>query len=266
MTLEIGLVVFDWAGTVIDFGCQAPAGAFVKAFAERNVTVTMDEARAPMGLHKKQHLREMLSQKSVRDKWQAAQNRDWTESDIEMLYQRVTPMQVAAAVLHSKLIPGTIECVKELRGMGMKIAATTGYFLEAAQACYTAGKSQGYEPDFAICADEVSTGRPAPWMIFRCMEATAVYPPRRVVKVGDTIVDVTDGLNAGVWSVAVVDSSNEMGLSEEEFIALTGKERENRREEVRTKFEEADADFVIDNLTQLPEVVRELNRRLTDSL
>ena len=31
---DIRLVVFDWAGTVIDFGCRAPTGAFVAAFAE----------------------------------------------------------------------------------------------------------------------------------------------------------------------------------------------------------------------------------------
>ena len=62
-------------------------------------------------------------------------------------------------------------------------------------------------------------GRPAPWMIFRCMEALNVYPPAAVVKVGDTVIDIEDGLNAGAWSVGVVDSSNEMSLTAAELAA-----------------------------------------------
>jgi phosphonoacetaldehyde hydrolase len=256
MARDIGLVVFDWAGTVIDFGCCAPAGAFVRAFAEAGISASMAEARAPMGLHKKDHIRAML----------AARGTAWTERDVESLYERVTPLQVAAAKAHSALVPEVLDCVKELRAMSVKIAGTTGYFREAAEACYTAGIVQGYLPDFRICADEVPAGRPAPWMIYRCMEALDVYPPRRVVKVGDTLVDVADGLNAGVWSVAVVQSSNEMGLSVDEFTGLDESERVSRSSEVRRKFEAAGADFVIDTLAELPEVVRELNRRLTDSL
>ena len=98
------------------------------------------------------------------------------------------------------------------------------------------------------------------------MEALDVFPPRAVVKVGDTVVDIEDGRNAGVWSVAVVDSSSEMGLSEAEFAALSASERAARRQAVRKKFADAGADEVIDDLSQLPKYVRELNRRLTDSL
>ena len=65
MSLEIKLVVFDWAGTTIDFGSCAPAGAFVRAFAAKGVTVTPAEARGPMGLHKKDHLRAMLQTPAV---------------------------------------------------------------------------------------------------------------------------------------------------------------------------------------------------------
>jgi phosphonoacetaldehyde hydrolase len=51
--MAIRLVVFDWAGTVIDFGCCAPVAAFRDAFAKLGVPVSVAEARAPMGLHKK---------------------------------------------------------------------------------------------------------------------------------------------------------------------------------------------------------------------
>ena len=119
-----------------------------------------------------------------------------------------------------------------MRARGLKIAASTGYFRAAARAVVEAARSQGYVPDFAIGADDVPAGRPAPWMIFRCMEALDVFPPSSVVKVGDTSVDVEDGRNAGCWSVGVIDSSSEMGLPADVFAALAETEKIQRREAI----------------------------------
>lgn len=261
---EIRLVVFDWAGTTVDFGSLAPAGAFVEAFREAGVSVSVAEARGPMGLHKKDHIREMLRTEAIGERWRSATGAAWTEADVDRLYQAVTPKQVAAARAHSKLIPGVNECVKELRDRGVKIATSTGYFREAAEAVYAAAAEQGLAPDFRICVDEVPQGRPAPWMIFRAMEALGVYPPTSVVKVGDTLVDIADGLNAGVWSIGVIDSSNEMGLSEADFAALTNEERDRRRAEIRERFFAAGAHAAVDTLADLPELIDELNERLAD--
>ena len=259
---EIKLVVFDWAGTTIDFGCQAPAGAFVACFARRGVDVTLGEAREPMGLHKKDHIRAMLETESVAAKWRTALARNWDETDIEELYRDVTALQLEAVVRYGQLIPGVRECVAELRARGIKIAGTTGYFQSAATAVLEQARTQGFTPDFSICADEVPAGRPAPWMIFRCMEALNSYPPSTVVKVGDTAVDIVDGLNAGCWSVGVIDSSNEMGLTAEEFQALAENERMMRRESVYRRFASRGAHASVDNLAELPALISELNARL----
>jgi len=265
-TTDIGLVVLDWAGTVIDFGCLAPAGAFQKAFADDGVDATIAEVRAPMGLHKKDHIRVMLQQAPLAAKWLAAKTRPWTEADVEALYRRVTPLQVAAAREYSTLVPGVLECVAQLRALNVKIAGSTGYFHEAMEVCAAAGRRQGFAPDFNIGADDVPAGRPKPWMIFRCMEALDVFPPRRVVKVGDTVIDIEDGLNAGVWSVAVVESSSIMGLSQAEFAALSPEPQAEHRARVREEFEAAGADAVLNDLSELPDYVRDLNRKHTDSL
>ena len=258
----IRLVVFDWAGTTIDFGCMAPAGAFVAAFAAKGVAVTLAEARAPMGLHKKDHVRAMLREPSVAEKWRDATGHDWIEDDVEELYREAVPRQLESLGKHGELIPGVLEVVKELRRRGVKVAATTGYFREAADAVLAAAKRQGYEPDFAICADEVPAGRPAPWMIFRCMEALDVYPPAAVVKVGDTVIDVATGRNAGCWSVGVIDSSSLMGLTADEFSALSEDEKDARREAVAHRYPDAGAHGVIDTLAELPALLDEFSARL----
>ncbi len=261
--LEIKLVVFDWAGTTIDFGCMAPAGAFVAAFAARGIAVTLAEARGPMGLHKKDHIRAMLRTESVGAKWHEATGRAWTEADVDELYRAVTPLQVEAAAKYSELVPGVVHTMNALRARGIKIAATTGYFRAAADVVLAAAKRQGYEPDFAICADDVPAGRPAPWMIFRCMEALNVYPSAAVLKVGDTVVDIEDGRNAGCWSAGVIDSSNEMGLPAAELFALPVPEREARREQVRQRYRAVDAHVLLGLINDLPAVITELNKWLT---
>lgn len=251
----IRLVIFDWAGTTVDFGSCAPAGAFVEAFARMNVPVTMAEARIPMGIHKKDHLRAMLGLPALSKRWRELRGKPWSEADIDELYRIVTPLQIEAAARHADLTPGLLDTVATLRNRGVKIGATTGYFREAAKACADAAAKLGYVPDFSICADDVPAGRPAPWMIFRVMEALNVYPPSAVVKVGDTVVDIEDGLNAGVWSIGVVDSSNVMGLSAEEFAALSDKERSERRECVREVFQKAGAHGTVDTLSELPGLI-----------
>lgn len=263
-SLEIKLVVFDWAGTTIDFGCMAPTGAFVSAFAAKGVEITPTEARGPMGLHKKDHIRAVLRTEGGSAKWRAATGRDWTEADVDDLYRDVTPRLIAAVEQYSALVPGVTALVTELRAKGLKIAATTGYFREAANAVLAAAKRQGYEPDFSICADDVPAGRPAPWMIFHCMEALNVYPPAAVLKIGDTVTDIEDGRNAGCWSVGMVDSSNEMGLTEAELTALPEAEQEARREVIRDRYRAAGAHAALDDLSFVPELIDALNAQLAD--
>ncbi|QEL15377.1 phosphonoacetaldehyde hydrolase [Limnoglobus roseus] len=243
--MPIQLVVFDWAGTIIDFGSCAPVHAFHKAFATKGIAVTMAETRRPMGLHKKDHIREMLK----------AMGRPWTEAEVEELYQIVTPMQLAGARECARLIPGVPETARLLRERGLKIGTTTGYFHAALAVCLSAAKEQGFEPDAAVCADDVPQGRPAPWMMFRVMEKLNVYPPKAVVKVGDTPIDMAEARSAGTWALGVVDSSNEMGLTEGEFAALAPAERERRRAAVRDVLLDAGADGTIDTLAELPEAI-----------
>lgn len=260
--LEIRLVVFDWAGTVIDFGSRAPAAAFVELFTARGVPVSEAEARGPMGTHKKDHLIAMLNDIGIRQRWREQHGRDWTSDDVEAMYQNLVPLQLATVERHADLIPGLPECVAELRAKGIRLGGTTGYFREAAARVLEAAGRQGYTPDANVCGDDVLAGRPAPWMVFRAMEAVGVYPPAAVLKIGDTRVDVEEGRNAGCWSAAVTSSSSEMGLSLADYTALSPGEKTRRLEELRRRFEAAGAHAVIETLHEVPALVARINERL----
>lgn len=71
-TGPVEAVIFDWAGTVIDFGCMAPADAFIELFKRENVALTAAQAREPMGTEKREHIRRLLLIPAVAAGWQSA--------------------------------------------------------------------------------------------------------------------------------------------------------------------------------------------------
>lgn len=256
---EIKLVVFDWAGTTIDHGSFAPVASFVEAFRAHGVAVTPAEARGPMGLHKKDHVREVLRMPVVAERWRSAHGSDWTEPDVETIYQTFVPLQMEVLDRHSTLMPGLLATVDELKRRGIKTGGTTGYFRASAEAVALAARRQGYAPDATVCPDDVSQGRPAPWMIFHIMQATGVYPPTAVLKIGDTVPDIEEGRNAGCWSVGVTRTGSEAGLTEAEWDALDKAERRAKTEPVAAKLKAAGAHAVIPSVAELPDLIDELN-------
>lgn len=258
----IQLVVLDWAGTTVDFGCFAPVASFVAALARNGVEATDKQVRGPMGMAKRDHLRALLELPDLASQWKEHHRRGWYEADIERIYREdYVPLQINAIARHDRLVPGLPPVVEALRARGLKIATTTGYFREAADRVFASATAQGYARDLDVLPDEVPAGRPAPWMIFRAMQALGVYPPRAVVKVGDTPADVAEGVNAGAWSVGVVTSSSEVGLSEADWEALPDSRRREISEEVRARFEAAGAHAVVETLADLPALVDDLGRR-----
>lgn len=260
--IRIRLVILDWAGTAVDHGCRAPLLAFVRVFAQRSVDLSSEEARGPMGLGKKDHLRALLRLPAVARRWRERHGGEATEDDVEELYRRFVPAQLEVINEFTGVVPELLDCVGVLRSRGVAIGATTGYFREAAQRVYRGAAAQGFRPDHCVCAEDVSAGRPAPWMIFRTMEALGIYPPAAVVKVGDTVPDIDEGLAAAVWSVGVARSSSEVGCTAEEWAALPAPEQQRRLASCRAKLRAAGAHAVIDTLAELPALLDEFGARL----
>jgi phosphonoacetaldehyde hydrolase len=252
---NVDLVVFDLAGTLLDFGCMAPAAAFVDTFSERGVSLTFAQARGPMGRSKRDHLVDLFDLTDVSKQWFGLYDRDVAETDINEMYERLTELQLDAVSRHLDIIPGAVECVERLREAGCRIGATTGYFRSAAERCLAALHENGIEVDAWICADDVVKGRPAPDMMLAVMKALDVTNGERVVKVGDTLVDVGEGRAVGAHTVAVTDTGNEMGLPFIDYQALSRNERLVRRTDVLERFEQAGADAIVESVADVPAFV-----------
>ncbi|MBL0379971.1 MAG: phosphonoacetaldehyde hydrolase [Desulfofustis sp. PB-SRB1] len=160
----VKLVVFDWAGTAVDFGCQAPIIAFMEGFKQCGVEVTMEQARAPMGMEKRAHIGGGAGHGRGAALWRSVHGKNATDEDIDAMYEDFVPHLLRILPDYSALIPDVADAISALRANGVKIGATTGYFHEAAEVVVRAAAAAGYIPDAHLCASDLRQGRPSrPW-------------------------------------------------------------------------------------------------------
>jgi phosphonoacetaldehyde hydrolase len=254
----IKAVILDWAGTAVDYGSFAPTAVFLRLFEGQGVHITAEDARSGMGLMKKDHLRTILSRPAVAEAWKSAHGAPYSEADIDDLFQSFVPMQLAVLSEFALPIPGLLSVIKDLRAHGIKVGTTTGYLRSMMDVLAPKAKENGYEPDCIVCPDEVPNGRPYPWMCYRNAMQLDVYPLQAMVKVGDTLVDVEEGLNAGMWTVGLSQTGNLLGLSEAEVQALSPEERKVENQRVASQLYKAGAHYVIAGIWDLPVVLNEI--------
>jgi phosphonoacetaldehyde hydrolase len=255
-------VILDWAGTTVDFGSLAPVRAIVEAFRRCEVPISIGEARGPMGKAKRDHLAALLESPEIRGRWETVYGSVPTDSDVDDIYLRFLPLQRELIVAHAELIPGCLATVEACRQRGLKIGSTTGYTRALLDALAPLARQQGFEPEASVVADDVPSGRPAPWMCLECALRLDVYPPAACIVVDDTTVGIEAGINAGMWTVGVVQSGNLVGLSRDEFHALDSAEAESLCTAARRQLNAAGAHYTIDTIADLPALFDEVEARL----
>jgi phosphonoacetaldehyde hydrolase len=255
-------VIFDWAGTICDFGSLAPAEVFVATFARHGVAISLAEARGPMGTEKRAHIQALLEMPAVRERFLRGHDRPPGESDVDALYADFVPMQLEVLERFAELVPGTLETVAALRARGIRIGSNTGYSSDMTAINLAAAARQGLVPDSTVSADQVPRGRPAPAMCLANAIELGAGCVQACVKVDDTIPGIEEGLNAGMWTVGVAVSGNEVGLSRAAWEALDDAARGPLRQRARHRLAQAGAHYVVDTVAELVPCIDAIVARL----
>ena len=256
-------VILDWAGTTMDYGCYAPAVVFIDIYKRNGVEITMEQAREPMGAHKREHIRQISQIDAVRKKWMETHDGNPpTNDDVEKMFAEFIPAQLKVLANYADLIPGCLEAVEAFRAGGLKIGSTTGYLGEMMEILVAEAAARGYQPDATVCAADVPAGRPEPWMCLKNAENLGVYPMEAIVKIGDTLPDIYEGQNADMWTIGLAMTGNELGLNEKEIEALDPEIRARKRERAYTRMAQAGAHYVVDSISDCPPLIAQINERL----
>jgi phosphonoacetaldehyde hydrolase len=206
--MKIRAVIFDWAGTTVDRGSLAPVRTLERVFSDAGVPILEEEARRDMGIAKRDHIAALLGIPRIQAEWQKRHGRSVSPDDGDLLYQHFIPLQFECLREYSQVLPGVPEITAQLRSRGIKIGSTTGYTRAMLDVLVEQANKQGYHPDCSFSPEDAGAGRPHPYMIYAAAIKMQVYPMKAILKVGDTVSDIHEGLNAGTWSVGVCATGN----------------------------------------------------------
>ncbi len=263
MKTSVKAVIFDWAGTTVDYGSRAPMGAFVKLFESEGIEMTIAQARIPMGISKWEHINFLLNLPEVQNQWLKIHEVPHTDADVDRLLDIFVPINKVSILEYSQLIPGVATLTKALRERDIKIGSTTGYTRELLDLLLPIAKEQGYEVDVFSYSGDTPLGRPSAQMMIKCARQLGLDNPLSFIKVDDTQPGIEEGKSFGSWTVGVAVSGNTLGLSLEELNALPEEEAARLKNAARIKMQEMKPDFVIDSVADLLSIVDEINERIS---
>lgn len=256
-------VVCDWAGTLVDFGSFAPTQVLIDAFAGFGVEVALAEARLPMGLAKWDHIAALGRQPGVAARWLARFGAPMNEGDVDALYAAFLPLQVERVGHYSAPIPGALATLAALRARGIKIGSCSGYPRVVMDPLLARASADGLLVDYAVATDDLAAGgRPGPWMALANVVALGVGAVAACVKIDDTVPGIAEGLAAGMWTVGLTLSGNEVGVSQAELAGLPAARRAQLVDAARDKLLAAGAHYVVESIAALPAVVDAIEARL----
>jgi phosphonatase-like hydrolase len=194
------LVVTDLMGTTLrDDGAVLPA--YHAAFAECAIPFTEEELAAKRGAHKLSLFTEFAARRYPAD--DAAKR---AAAALEIFEKQLRHFLASGG---GNPIEGAEDAVSRLRQAGIKVVLTSGFdrglIADIVKHC-----GWGELFDAVVYPDEVPAGRPAPYLIFQAMQKTRVEPVKRVATIGDTVLDLQAGTNAGAgWVIGVLSGAHD---------------------------------------------------------
>lgn len=263
--MEIKGMILDLAGTSVDFGSIAPTQAFINVFKEFGLEVKAETVRKFMGLHKKVHLTNILGEDYVKSQWLQIYGYEHNQDNIEQIFTKLGPAMEIAVKEFSDPIPGVIDFMEYYRIEGIKFGSTTGYVREMMNILQPEIESKGLIFDSTVTPDEVPSGRPYPWMVYKNAMNMGTFPLYKMVKIGDTLADIEEGLNAGMWIISISKSGNELGLSQTEINEMPESELNERIEKIEKIFIEKGAHYVAKSVAECYPIIEEINTRIANN-
>lgn len=255
-------VILDLSGTSLDHGCFGNIAAFRAAFEACGLSPTEAEIRRPMGVSKREHAAAILAMDRIAAQWQALHGSAPDDKATATVFAKLLELMPDILANYTDPVPGCVPALNELRAMGIRIGVCTAYSRSMMERLLPEAAAKGFVPDCVVASDEVARGRPWPWMCWRNCEKLDVFPPEAAVKVGDTVADIQEGVNAGHWTVGVTRSSSAIGISPEAAAAMPQPELARLEAELAERLRQAGADYVIPTIAGLPQICEQINERL----
>lgn len=198
--LDIDLAVFDLTGTTVEDRGEIEE-AFSSALASRGVALEPERFSAVRGMSKRKALEDLLPPGC---------------GDLPETYELfLEKLKTRFRSSGTRWVEGAPDAVSFFRERGVAVALNTGLDRSIVEVLLEL-LTPSLDVATVVCGDEVSRGRPAPYLLFRAMERTGVESVHRVLAVGDTSRDLHAGFHAGVkYNVGVLGGAHDRAKLEQ---------------------------------------------------
>ena len=199
----IQLAMFDMAGTTVNDkvdGRPLMVISMIRAFAKHGIELAPDIINKHRGKQKSEAIQTLLREVAELAPADAERVGDGVYRDF--LHELQSNLSSISE------IDGATELFRYLKSKDIYVGVGSGFPMQVVQsiASQLGWLDEGLL-DYVGSAEQIGVGRPNPKMIQDAMEQLNITDGRKVLKIGDTVVDVQEGKNAGAWTVAVLTGS-----------------------------------------------------------
>lgn len=255
----IRAVIFDWAGTTIDYGNQAPAIALRKTFKQFGIEVNLSDFSCD-GTDPLIQIKRLMATEKCQKEWYIAHPDLSLETGVAQLNRWFNRNILEILPQIAEVKSGMPALISYFRTQGIRFATTTRYTREMLTQILPLASEQGFDPAVNVTADEFEDAvYPGIEMIKQAMAKLRIRNAESVIKVGDTPRDIFEGKAAGVMTIGMVEGSSLIGLSQSEFSALPFARRNSLKNQATAELERAGADYVVENAKDLMRLIKELD-------
>lgn len=256
----IRAVIFDWAGTTIDYGNQAPVLAIRKAFQQFGLQVGRRQLYQSNGVDPLTRIQQLLSADDLKQAWYIKHPDIDVKAGAIEIYKWFNRDLIETLPQVAKVKAGIPTLISYLRTQDIRFATTSVYTAPMLSQVLPLASEQGFDPQINITAEDVEgVSRPCPDMLNLAIDKLRIRDCHSVIQVGDTPADILAGQAAGVTTVGIIEGSSLIGLSEEEFSHLPFAKRNSLNNEAAAKLQRAGADYIVQNAKDLMRLIKELD-------
>lgn len=265
--MAIEAVIFDWAGTTIDYGNQAPVVALQRTFASFGIEGSNAATQQDLKLDKMSLIHQLLKHDGVR---KAALDRfgKISADDIALsLFSAFKRNLLAILPTHAQLKPGVRDLIAYLEANSIPYGTTSGWDADMITDLLPLVAPQGFRPRVNVTVKDTGVDRPDPAMNRLAMAQLGVQHPARTIVFGDTLDDIRAGQAAGANAVGVIEGSGLLGLSKAQWLALPDRDQQALRLQARREYAAAGADLIVNNARDLMRLMQsEASMNQSDAL
>jgi phosphonoacetaldehyde hydrolase len=263
LSTNINCILFNWNGTLIDPYSIGITKTLSDVFRINGIIMTPSLVRQYLGLNIDLHISNILSETEINNKWVTFYKDKPTLQNINELVKKYEKIYENNINYYCDIIPNVKEIFDIIKKNNISIGITTNVSNNINNIIVKKLETNNIKLDNIVCSEDINnSSRPNPFMIYENMKNLNIQTINSVIKVDNNIYGIKEGINAGCWTVGIYKYSSYNIIYDNEMININEKEKKLIEDKTKNKLINAGADFVIPDITYLPEIIEKINTKM----